>query len=230
MGSDSGTARAAQVCSSSQEEHGRDRYSGRPAPGHPAAADGPPARAARRRPGGLRRTGLPRRGDGRHRRPRRGQQAGALPALPGQARALPGAAGRALRGPGRTACARRWPPPRQQAAGRRRTMGRTSTSSTARARRSGWSSSPTCATTPTVRERVDRAHPECAEAIAEVIAEDTGAARDEALLLGIGPGRHGPGQRPLLAAPAKAPSPRSRGDVMPALAWRGISGFPRTGA
>ena len=39
--------------------------------------------------GGLRRAGLPRRGDGRHRRAGRGLQAGAVPALPRQARPLP---------------------------------------------------------------------------------------------------------------------------------------------
>ncbi|CAA9345025.1 MAG: Transcriptional regulator, AcrR family, partial [uncultured Nocardioidaceae bacterium] len=53
------------------------------------AAEGPPCPAPGVRARGLRRPGLPRGGDGRHRRACRCLQAGALPALPEQARALP---------------------------------------------------------------------------------------------------------------------------------------------
>src|SRR5204863_2598949 len=41
---------------------------------------------------------------------------------------------------------------------------------------------------PAVRERVDKVANECAEAISEVIAEDTGLARNEAMLLAVGLG------------------------------------------
>ena len=62
----------------------------------------------------------------------------------------------------------------------------TSTSSTPRARRSASSSSPTCATTPTSAPIVDRGTRVCVEAIAEVIAADTGADPERALLLASG--------------------------------------------
>ena len=63
---------------------------------------------------------------------------------------------------------------------------------------------------PAVRERVDRVTAQCAEAIAEVIADDTGlpdrgvaAARGRA-------GRHEPGQRAVLARYRRASCRRSR--------------------
>ena len=56
---------------------------------------------------------------------------------------------------------------------------------------------------PQVRARLDAVEMNCAEAIAEVIAEDTGADDERALMLGVGPGRHGPGRCPALAGPGR---------------------------
>ena len=53
---------------------------------------------------------------------------------------------------------------------------------------------------PAVRERVDKVTLQCAEAICEVIAEDTGLSKDESMLLAVGPRRLLPGGRALLAA------------------------------
>ena len=79
-----------------------------------------------------------------------------------------------------------------------------------------------------VREKVERALRECADAIATTIAKDTGAAEDEARLLSVG-----------LAGLAEVSARYwlTRGDtvdrdraveLLSALAWRGIAGFPRT--
>ena len=56
---------------------------------------------------------------------------------------------------------------------------------------------------PQVRSRLDSLEMACAEAIAEVIAEDTGVDDERALLLGLGAGRDGPGGRPALAGPGR---------------------------
>ena len=79
-----------------------------------------------------------------------------------------------------------------------------------------------------VRSRVERALAECADAIATTIAKDTGAADDEARLLSVG-----------LAGLAEVSARYwlTRGDtvardraveLLSALSWRGIAGFPRT--
>ena len=99
---------------------------------------------------------------------------------------------------------------RQPRPGRRRRRAPTSTSSTPRARRSGWSSSPTCATTPTSAAIVDRGARACIEAIAEVIAADTGADPERALLLAVRADRAGRDQRPLVAGRARARCPATR--------------------
>jgi AcrR family transcriptional regulator len=79
-----------------------------------------------------------------------------------------------------------------------------------------------------VRARVDRANQQCAEMIAQVIVEDTGCPEDEAHLLGMGlvgmaevSARYWLGQhRPIPKETAES--------IIARLAWRGISGFPRT--
>ena len=78
-----------------------------------------------------------------------------------------------------------------------------------------------------VRAVVDRATRACAEAIAEVIAADTGADRERALLLASGlTGMAEASARWWL--PSKGTVSRDEAvALMSALAWRGISGFPR---
>ena len=85
---------------------------------------------------------------------------------------------------------------------------------------------------PAVRAQVDRVTDACADEITKVIHEDTGLS-DEAVPPARGlPGRHGPGQRPLLAATAAAPTAASTSPTpppsSPRLAWRGICRFPLT--
>ncbi|UGY93498.1 TetR/AcrR family transcriptional regulator [Streptomyces gobiensis] len=79
---------------------------------------------------------------------------------------------------------------------------------------------------PAVRERVDKVSLDCAEAVSEVIAEDTRLPEDEAMLLAVGlcglaqiTARFwlGAGQRIPRDAAAK---------LISSLAWRGIAGFP----
>ena len=103
----------------------------------------------------------------------------------------------------------------------------TSSSSTPRARPSGWSSSPTCATTPTSAASSTAAPQVCVEAIAEVIAADTGADPERALLLASGlTGLAETSARWWL--PRKGTVSREEAvSLMSSLAWRGISGFPR---
>ena len=78
-----------------------------------------------------------------------------------------------------------------------------------------------------VRAVVDRGTRACVEAIAEVIAADTGAARERALLLASGlTGLAENSARWWL--PSKGSVSRDEAvSLMSALAWRGISGFPR---
>jgi AcrR family transcriptional regulator len=79
-----------------------------------------------------------------------------------------------------------------------------------------------------VRARVERANQQCAEMIARVIAEDTDAPTDEAYLLGMGlvgmaevSARYWLGQQKAI--------PKETAEALIArLAWRGISGFPRS--
>lgn len=80
---------------------------------------------------------------------------------------------------------------------------------------------------PAVRERVDAVSRICAEAIAEVIAEDTGLPREESMLLAAGLA----GMAQVTArwwVAAGRPIPRDEAsNLLAQLAWRGIRGFPR---
>ncbi|GAA1780930.1 TetR/AcrR family transcriptional regulator [Actinomadura chokoriensis] len=79
-----------------------------------------------------------------------------------------------------------------------------------------------------VRARVDRANQQCAEMIAQVIAEDTGAAAEEAHLLGMGlVGMAEVSARFWLSQHRAIPKDTAE-KIIARLAWRGISGFPRT--
>jgi AcrR family transcriptional regulator len=79
-----------------------------------------------------------------------------------------------------------------------------------------------------VRARVERANQQCAEMIAQVIAEDTNAPAEEAHLLGMGlVGMAEVSARFWLSQ--HRPIPKDTAEkVIARLAWRGISGFPRT--
>ncbi|UNS98820.1 TetR/AcrR family transcriptional regulator [Streptomyces tubbatahanensis] len=79
---------------------------------------------------------------------------------------------------------------------------------------------------PAVRERVDRVSLDCAEAVSEVIAEDTKLSQEQSMLLAVGlcgmaqiTARYwlGSGQRIPRDAAAK---------LISSLSWRGIAGFP----
>ena len=79
-----------------------------------------------------------------------------------------------------------------------------------------------------VRERVERALQDCAEMIAQVIQEDTGVSRDEAHLLGVGlVGMAEVSARYWISTRGSIPKDSAE-QLMARLAWRGISGFPRT--
>lgn len=79
-----------------------------------------------------------------------------------------------------------------------------------------------------VRARVDRANQQCAEMIAQVIAEDTNAPSDEAHLLGMGlVGMAEVSARYWLSQHRAIPKDTAE-KIIARLAWRGISGFPRT--
>ncbi|MBM9507685.1 TetR/AcrR family transcriptional regulator [Actinacidiphila acididurans] len=83
---------------------------------------------------------------------------------------------------------------------------------------------------PAVRERVDKVSLQCAEAISEVIAEDTGLPRDQAMLLAVGLG----GLSQIVARNWLASDSQVSRDtalhLLTSLAWRGIAGFPLHGA
>lgn len=78
-----------------------------------------------------------------------------------------------------------------------------------------------------VRERLDGLTQACAEAIADVIQEDTGIGRDESLLLAVGlVGQAQVSARYWLHSKQEI----DRGvatQLVASLAWRGIAGFPR---
>ncbi|MHB9859240.1 TetR/AcrR family transcriptional regulator [Streptomyces sp. YIM S03343] len=79
---------------------------------------------------------------------------------------------------------------------------------------------------PAVRERVDKVSLECAEAICDVIAEDTGLSRAESMLLASGLG--GLAQvvaRSWLHSDHSVPRDQAV-QLLASLAWRGIAGFP----
>jgi len=78
-----------------------------------------------------------------------------------------------------------------------------------------------------VRERVDRAHLACAQAISEVIAEDAGLPREEAMLLGVGlTGMAQVTARYWLSTNGSIPR-GAAARLLASLSWRGIRGFPR---
>jgi len=82
---------------------------------------------------------------------------------------------------------------------------------------------------PAVAERVQRALQRCVEAIATTIAGDTGAPADEALLLSVGlSGLAEISARWWLDSRDRIPKDQAV-RLLSALAWRGLSGFPRTG-
>jgi AcrR family transcriptional regulator len=82
---------------------------------------------------------------------------------------------------------------------------------------------------PAVRERVDRVTTLCAEAIAEVIADDTGFAPEASQLLAVAlVGMSQVSARYWLSADGDLPQ-KGATDLIASLAWRGIRGFPAAG-
>jgi len=80
---------------------------------------------------------------------------------------------------------------------------------------------------PAVRDRVDRANLEMARKIAAVIAEDTGLSEAQALLLGSGlQGMAQVAARQWLQQEAGRLPREEAAELIAALAWRGIRGFP----
>jgi AcrR family transcriptional regulator len=83
---------------------------------------------------------------------------------------------------------------------------------------------------PAVRDRVEKVSLQCAEAISDVIAEDTGLSRDQSMLLAVGLG----GVSQVVARywlASGSPVPRDQAvQLLTSLAWRGIAGFPLHGA
>jgi len=83
---------------------------------------------------------------------------------------------------------------------------------------------------PQVRSRLDAVEMNCAEAIAEVIAEDTGADDERALLLGSAlAGMAQVAARHWLAQGGDVPEPEAAA-MISALAWRGLGSFPKVGS
>ncbi len=81
---------------------------------------------------------------------------------------------------------------------------------------------------PAVRERVELMTQNCVDAIADTIAHDTGYRAEEAQLLSIGlSGLMEVGARWWLSSPDRVPKERAV-ELLMSLAWRGISGSPRT--
>ncbi|GAA3233191.1 TetR/AcrR family transcriptional regulator [Nonomuraea helvata] len=79
-----------------------------------------------------------------------------------------------------------------------------------------------------VRQRVERSLQECAEMVSAVIQEDTGCTSDEAHLLGMGlVGMAEVSARYWVTTHGSIPKDAAE-QLMARLAWRGISGFPRT--
>ncbi|MGW4791126.1 TetR/AcrR family transcriptional regulator [Nonomuraea sp. MG754425] len=79
-----------------------------------------------------------------------------------------------------------------------------------------------------VRQRVERSLSECAEMVSELIQEDTGCTSDEAHLLGVGlVGMAEVSARYWVTTHGSIPKDAAE-QLMARLAWRGISGFPRT--
>jgi AcrR family transcriptional regulator len=83
---------------------------------------------------------------------------------------------------------------------------------------------------PQVRTRLDAVEMNCAEAIAEVIAEDTGADDERALLLGSAlAGMAQVAARHWLAQGGDVPEAEAA-RMISALAWRGLGSFPKVEA
>jgi AcrR family transcriptional regulator len=83
---------------------------------------------------------------------------------------------------------------------------------------------------PAVRERVERSLQISVDALADTIARDTGLDRDEAELLSCGlAGTAEVSARWWLASEGRVPKDRAV-SLLAALAWRGISGYPRVSA
>ena len=81
---------------------------------------------------------------------------------------------------------------------------------------------------PAVKARVEAMTQGCVDAIAETIAHDTGYRAEEAQLLSIGlSGLMEVGARWWLTSPDRIPKERAV-ELLMGLAWRGISGTPRT--
>ena len=79
-----------------------------------------------------------------------------------------------------------------------------------------------------VRERVERATSECTKAVAAVIADDTNLDRESAMLLAAGlTGAAQVSARWWLTQDGALPRDTAE-RLVASLAWRGISGFPRT--
>lgn len=81
---------------------------------------------------------------------------------------------------------------------------------------------------PEVRDRLEAVERQCANAVATVIAEDTGLPEPEAQLLGAGLAGIAQVTARTWAAGGE-PLPKDQAiDLVASLAWRGIRGFPRT--
>jgi len=81
---------------------------------------------------------------------------------------------------------------------------------------------------PAVRERVDRVTVLCGEAIAEVIADDTGFPPEVSRLLAVAlVGMSQVSARFWLQAPDNTLPQAAAVELISSLAWRGIRGFPR---
>jgi len=82
---------------------------------------------------------------------------------------------------------------------------------------------------PAVRERLDRTMRDCAEMISQFIREDAGLRDDEARLLGMAlVGMAQVSSRYWLSTDKAIPKDAAE-QLLARLAWRGISGWPRTG-
>ncbi|MEV6110748.1 TetR/AcrR family transcriptional regulator [Streptomyces sp. NPDC051940] len=82
---------------------------------------------------------------------------------------------------------------------------------------------------PAVRERVDKVSLDCAEAVSEVIAEDTDLAAEQSMMLAVGLcGMAQITARYWLSAGQNIPRDAAS-KLMSSLSWRGIAGFPLHG-
>ena len=82
---------------------------------------------------------------------------------------------------------------------------------------------------PLVRNRLDAVGLVCAEAVAEVIAEDTGLSEEDASLLGVSlTGMAQVAARHWLAQGSEVPKDEAA-RLVGALAWRGLGSFPKVG-